>query len=99
MLCRDMLSFVPSGISLATRTGRTFPNGEGAEVQYALFILARKVMLHRLLVTATPGTATARINGMMIHSACNFSVDNSCTTSHIDSAGVRGACVDESPRG
>jgi len=29
-------------------------------------------MPHRLLVTATSGTAAARINGVTFHSACNF---------------------------
>ena len=32
-------------------------------------------MSHRLLVTATSGTAAANINGVTIHSACSFSKD------------------------
>jgi len=43
-------------------------------------------MQHRLLVTATSGTAAASINGITIHSACNFSVDTSRTTSNSGSA-------------
>ena len=38
-------------------------------------LFASKGMSHRLLVTATSGTAAARINGITIHSACNFSKD------------------------
>lgn len=56
-----------------------FLGGEGGtgksrviEVIAALF--ARRGILHRLLVTATSGTAAARINGVTIHSACKFSV-------------------------
>ncbi|KAL8281707.1 hypothetical protein RB600_008933 [Gaeumannomyces tritici] len=38
-------------------------------------LFASRGMSHRLLVTATSGTAAARINGVTIHSACNFSKD------------------------
>jgi len=53
-----------------------------------LFI--RKGIPHRLLVTATSGTAAAKINGVTIHSACHFSKDVSRTHSykHVDGFGA-----------
>ncbi|OWT42256.1 ATP-dependent DNA helicase PIF1 [Pochonia chlamydosporia 170] len=59
-----------------------FIGGEGgtgkSRVIEALVELFRsKSMSNRLLVTATSGTAAARINGITIHSACNFSKDMS----------------------
>ncbi|KAF5696631.1 ATP-dependent DNA helicase PIF1 [Fusarium mundagurra] len=38
-------------------------------------LFASKGISHRLLVTATSGTAAANINGITIHSACGFSKD------------------------
>jgi hypothetical protein len=38
-------------------------------------LFARRTQSHRLLVTATSGTAAANINGITIHSACKFSKD------------------------
>lgn len=38
-------------------------------------IFARRAQSHRLLVTATSGTAAANINGITIHSACKFTKD------------------------
>ncbi|EGY20851.1 uncharacterized protein VDAG_02375 [Verticillium dahliae VdLs.17] len=38
-------------------------------------LFASKGISHRLLVTATSGTAAAKINGITIHSACGFSKD------------------------
>ncbi|RKK66419.1 hypothetical protein BFJ69_g15414 [Fusarium oxysporum] len=43
-------------------------------------LFARKSQSHRLLVTATSGTAAANINGITIHSACKFSKDTSTRT-------------------
>lgn len=40
-------------------------------------LFANKGMSHRLLVTATSGTAAANISGITIHSACGFSMDTS----------------------
>lgn len=40
-------------------------------------LFARTEQSHRLLVTATSGTAAANINGITIHSACKFSKDTS----------------------
>jgi hypothetical protein len=52
-------------------------------------LFARKGISHRLLVTATSGTAAARINGITIHSACGFSKDSSRMGSNKDIDGVR----------
>ena len=59
-----------------------FVGGEGGTgksrvIEAVIAVFARKAMLHRLLVTATSGTAAARINGITIHAACNVSVDTS----------------------
>lgn len=50
-------------------------------------LFASKGISHRLLVTATSGTAAANINGITIHSACGFSKDTA-------PRGGRGADVD-----
>ena len=57
-----------------------FIGGEGGTgksriIEAIAELFASKEILHRLLVTATSGTAAARINGITIHSACNFSKD------------------------
>jgi hypothetical protein len=52
-------------------------------------LFASKGISHRLLVTATSGTAAARINGITIHSACGFSKDVSRMGSSKDINGVR----------
>ncbi len=62
-----------------------FVGGEGGTgksrvIEAVIAVFAGKSMLHRLLVTATSGTAAARINGITIHAACNVSVDASRTT-------------------
>ena len=44
-------------------------------------LFVNKGIRHRLLVTATSGTAAAKINGITIHSACHFSKDLSRTHS------------------
>jgi len=54
-------------------------------------LFASKGISHRLLVTATSGTAAARINGITIHSACSFSKDASRMASNKDIDGVREA--------
>jgi hypothetical protein len=43
-------------------------------------LFARRSQSHRLLVTATSGTAAANINRITIHSACNFSKDTTTRT-------------------
>jgi hypothetical protein len=57
-----------------------FIGGEGGTgksriIEAIVELFARKGMQRRVLVTATSGTAAARINGVTIHSACNFSAE------------------------
>lgn len=47
--------------------------GKSRIIEAITELFASKGISHRLLVTATSGTAAARINGITIHSACNFS--------------------------
>ncbi|KAL9561046.1 hypothetical protein ACKAV7_014787 [Fusarium commune] len=59
-----------------------FVGGEGGTgksrvIKALVELFASKGISNRLLVTATSGTAAARINGITIHSACNFSKDAS----------------------
>jgi hypothetical protein len=61
-----------------------FVGGEGGTgksrvIEALVALFGVKGMAHRLLVTATSGTAAARINGITIHAACNVSVDSSST--------------------
>ncbi|KAL5583752.1 hypothetical protein FOVSG1_015103 [Fusarium oxysporum f. sp. vasinfectum] len=70
-----------------------FVGGEGGTgksriIEALVELFASKRISNRLLVTATSGTAAARINGITIHSACNFSKDTSRM------AGGRGAGSD-----
>lgn len=57
-----------------------FIGGEGGTgksriIEAIVELFARRGIQNRLLVTATSGTAAARINGITIHSACNLSVE------------------------
>ncbi|KID59322.1 arrestin domain-containing protein, partial [Metarhizium hybridum] len=57
-----------------------FIGGEGGTgksriIEAIVELFARRGAENRLLVTATSGTAAARINGITIHSACNLSVE------------------------
>lgn len=59
-----------------------FIGGEGGTgksriIEAIAKLFVSKGIPHRLLVTATSGTAAARINGVTIHSACKFSKDGS----------------------
>jgi hypothetical protein len=59
-----------------------FVGGEGGTgksrvIEALVELFASKGASKRLLVTATSGTAAARINGITIHSACSFSKDAS----------------------
>ena len=59
-----------------------FIGGEGGTgksriIEAIAELFASKGIPHRLLVTATSGTAAAKINGITIHSACKFSKDGS----------------------
>ncbi|KAJ6437585.1 membrane protein [Purpureocillium lavendulum] len=55
-----------------------FVGGEGGTgksriIEALVELFAQKGLANRLLITATSGTAAARINGITIHSACGFS--------------------------
>ncbi|KID83958.1 arrestin domain-containing protein [Metarhizium guizhouense ARSEF 977] len=57
-----------------------FIGGEGGTgksriIKAIIELFARKGMQRRVLVTATSGTAAARVDGITIHSACNFSAE------------------------
>ncbi|KAM4061443.1 PIF1-like helicase [Hirsutella rhossiliensis] len=57
-----------------------FVGGEGGTgksrvVEALVGLFAAKGLSHRLLITATSGTAAARVNGITIHSACGFTKD------------------------
>lgn len=60
--------------------------GKSRVIEALVALFSSKGMRHRLLVTATSGTAAARINSITIHLACNFSVDTSRTASNSGSA-------------
>ncbi|KAJ3455199.1 hypothetical protein MRS44_013799 [Fusarium solani] len=72
-----------------------FVGGEGGTgksrvIEALVELFAKKGLSNRLLITATSGTAAARINGITIHSACGFSKEQGTgadTTK--DSDGVR----------
>jgi hypothetical protein len=87
-----------------------FIGGEGGTgksriIEAIIELFARKGASHRVLVTATSGTAAANINGITIHSACNFSKDTSrvgySTSKNIDgfsSSGSTGLRIDGQAR-
>ncbi|KAL6414088.1 hypothetical protein AUP68_00603 [Ilyonectria robusta] len=57
-----------------------FVGGEGGPgksrvIEALVELFTKKGVSNRLLITATSGTAAARINGITIHSACGFSKD------------------------
>ncbi|XP_044717365.1 PIF1-like helicase domain-containing protein [Hirsutella rhossiliensis] len=57
-----------------------FVGGEGGTgksrvIEALVGLFAAKDLSHRLLITATSGTAAARVNGITIHSACGFTQD------------------------
>jgi hypothetical protein len=71
-----------------------FVGGEGGTgksrvIEALVALFTSKGMQHRLLVSATSGTAAVRINGITIHAACNVSVDSSRTASNGGSAQMR----------
>jgi hypothetical protein len=62
-----------------------FVGGEGGTgksriIKALVDLFASKGLSNRLLITATSGTAAARINGITIHSACGFSKDQGTGT-------------------
>lgn len=69
-----------------------FVGGEGGTgksrvIQAIATLFASKGMSHRLLVTATSGTAAAQVNGITIHSACRLTKDSSRAYKDVD--GIR----------
>src|ERR1051326_1883177 len=85
LLCRQ-LDRVHGSESGGTPQLCQFVGGEGGcgksrIIEPVVRLFANKGLSHRLLVTATSGTAAAGINGITIHSACNFSKDNLWSTS------------------
>ncbi|XP_044717968.1 PIF1-like helicase domain-containing protein [Hirsutella rhossiliensis] len=59
---------------------RQFVGGEGGTgksriIEALVELFSKKSLSNRLLITATSGTAAARINGITIHSACGFTKD------------------------
>jgi hypothetical protein len=93
LVCRHLDRLHQSAMTLPQLC--QFVGGEGGTgksrvIEALVALFASKGMLHRLLVTATSGTAAARINGMTIHAACSVSVDSSRTASN-NGAGQVGA--------
>jgi len=74
-----------------------FVGGEGGTgksrvIEALVELFAKKGLSNRLLITATSGTAAARLNGITIHSACGFSKDQgpfADTTKDLPVDGVR----------
>ncbi|KAM4067929.1 PIF1-like helicase [Hirsutella rhossiliensis] len=75
----------PARFDAADRRGdacqlRQFVGGEGGTgksriIEALVELFSKKSLSNRLLITATSGTAAARINGITIHSACGFTKD------------------------
>ncbi|QLI69148.1 ATP-dependent DNA helicase PIF1 [Metarhizium brunneum] len=71
-----------------------FVGGEGGTgksqvIEAIAALFASKGISHRLLVTATSGTAAAQVNGITIHSACNLSKGISRTSLYTHVDGIR----------
>jgi hypothetical protein len=72
-----------------------FVGGEGGTrksrvIEALVELFAKKGLSDRLLITATSGTAAARINGITIHSACGFTKDQGSSANAVeDLDGVR----------
>lgn len=78
LLCRqlDRVDQGEEGLQqLCQFVGGEGGTGKSRVIQAIVELFAMKGMPHRLLVTATSGSAAARINGITIHSACGFSKD------------------------
>ncbi|KAM4064199.1 PIF1-like helicase [Hirsutella rhossiliensis] len=62
-----------------------FVGGEGGTgksqiIEALVELFSRRSLSNRLLITATSGTAAARINSSAIHSTCRFSKDQGAAT-------------------
>lgn len=91
LICRqlDRVRRDESGTSqLCQFIGGEGGTGKSRVIEAIVELFASKGISHRLLVTATSGTAAARINGITIHSACNFSKNVSRTGHPRDVDGI-----------
>ncbi|KAM9876020.1 hypothetical protein VDGL01_09923 [Verticillium dahliae] len=80
LVCRqlDLVRRDESGTpQLCLFVGGEGGTGKSRVIAAVAELFARAAQNHRLLVTATSGTAAANINGITIHSACKFSKDMS----------------------
>ncbi|KAF1807884.1 hypothetical protein P152DRAFT_366258, partial [Eremomyces bilateralis CBS 781.70] len=78
LICRqlDRVHRDESGVpQLCQFIGGEGGTGKSRIIGAVAALFARKGIPHRLLVTATSGTAVANIDGVTIHSACGFSKD------------------------
>ncbi|KJZ69562.1 hypothetical protein HIM_11055 [Hirsutella minnesotensis 3608] len=94
ILCRrlDLLRQGDEGdvAQLCQFVGGKGGTGKSRVIQALVDLFASMDMSSRLLITATSGTATARINGITIHSACGLSKDvGAAATAARDLDGVR----------
>ncbi|KAM4066757.1 PIF1-like helicase [Hirsutella rhossiliensis] len=79
IICRQ-LDLIRRGEKSNVRQLCQFVGGEGGTgksrvIEALVELFASKDQSNRLMITATSGTAAARINGITIHSACGFSKD------------------------
>jgi hypothetical protein len=84
LICRqlDQVRQDESGTAqLCLFVGGEGGTGKSRVIAAVTELFACTAQSHRLLVTATSGTAAANINGITIHSACKFSKDTSPRTS------------------
>jgi hypothetical protein len=86
LICRHLDRGEPQLYQFIGGKGDT---GKSRFIEALTELFVNKGMSHRLLVTATSGTAAARIGGIAIHSACNFSRDTSRMGIHKDIDGIR----------
>ncbi|KAM4061630.1 PIF1-like helicase [Hirsutella rhossiliensis] len=64
-----------NGCQLCQFVGGEGGTGKSRVIEALVELFASKDQSNRLIITATSGTAAARINGITIHSACGFSKD------------------------
>ncbi|XP_044714685.1 PIF1-like helicase domain-containing protein [Hirsutella rhossiliensis] len=64
-----------NGCQLCQFVGGEGGTGKSRVIEALVELFASKDQSNRVIITATSGTAAARINGITIHSACGFSKD------------------------
>ncbi|KJZ68635.1 hypothetical protein HIM_11974 [Hirsutella minnesotensis 3608] len=79
LICRHLDSMRERGRGDVSQL-RQFVGGEGGTgksrvIEALVELFAARGISSRLLITATSGTAAARVNGITIHSACGFTKD------------------------